>query len=83
MDKLNSPVEQGVLALDVVVFAYHKGYCYDNDKGDKEHDEPFGIFVHLERIEEGVELRVASFLFTGCIRRVSRRRTSGRTSIYS
>lgn len=59
MDKLNSPVELGVLALDVVVFAYHKGYCYNSDKGDKEHDEPFGIFVHPECIEEGVELGAA------------------------
>lgn len=59
MDKLNSPVEQGVFALDVVVSAYHKGYCHDNYEGDQEHDEPFGIFVHLERIEKGVELGAA------------------------
>lgn len=59
MDTLNSPVEQGVLALDVFVFTNQRGYGYDSDESDKKHDEPFCVFVHLERIEEGVELGAA------------------------
>lgn len=35
MNTLDGSVEHGVLALDVVVFAYHKGYCNNNDEGDK------------------------------------------------
>lgn len=59
IDKLNGPVELGVLTLDVVVFAYHKGYCHYSDEGDKKHDEPLCVFVNFECIKNVVELGAA------------------------
>lgn len=47
--KLNSPVELGIFALDMVVFAYHKGYCHDSDEGNNKHDEPI---CHLAIFEK-------------------------------